>query len=132
MRFLVFIPLVAVLLCVAFVLRSTAQEKKEAKELESALVVAFEKEKVSQVYRITDGKQLAALEAFFPNYRSRPKGKRGNAWVPDYEVYLNLSEGETVRLEVTLRRTPPLWRAFGRLDHELQGDFRKFVSSLKP
>jgi len=112
--------------------RSTAQDKKDAKELISVLVVAFDDEhKVAKTYRLTDKKQHAALEAFFPNYRSRPTGG-GNAWYPDYEVYFNFMDGETVRLEVTLKRTPPLWRAFGRGDHELKGDFQKFVGGLKP
>jgi hypothetical protein len=54
---------------------ATAQEKEAPKELKSALVIVFgnaEKGEVSKVHRLTDAKQLAALEAFFPNYRSRP------------------------------------------------------------
>jgi hypothetical protein len=127
------------LLCVALVSCATAQEKEAPKELESALVVIFgdaEKE-VSKVHRLTDAKQLAALEAFFPNYRSRPvgKGRPGfathTAWYPDYEVYFNFHESETVRLEVTLLGVFPRWRA-SRGDHELKGDFRKFIAGLKP
>jgi hypothetical protein len=134
MRSIAFIGLAAALLGLAVVPRSTTQEKKDARELVSVLVVAFDKEKVTQIYRLTDGKQLSALEGFFPNYRSRLPVEGGNAWYPDYEVYFNFSGGETLRLEATLKRTPALWRAFerGDGDHELKGDFRKFVASLKP
>src|SRR5262249_48277437 len=128
------------LLSVALIPCATAQGREAAKELKSALVVIFgdaEKGQISKVHRLTDAKQLAALEAFFPDYRNRPvgKGRPGfathGAWYPDYEVYFNFDEGETVRLEVTLRGYFPRWRAFGRGDHELKGDFRKFVSGLK-
>ncbi len=134
MRSIVLVGLAAVLLGVAVVPRSTAQEKKDAKELVSALVVAFDKKNVSKVYRITDGKELAALEVFFPNYRSRLPLVRSRAWYPDYEVYFNFPGGETLRLEVTLKRTPPQWRAFDRGDgdHDMKGDFQKFVAGLKP
>src|SRR5262249_4101668 len=120
---------------------ATAQEKEAAKELRSALVIVFgdaRKGEISKVHRLTDPKQLAALEAFFPNYRSRPLGKgkpgfaAGAAWFPEYEVYFNFEEGETVCLEVALTGLYPRWRAFGRLDHELKGGFRKFVAGLKP
>jgi hypothetical protein len=141
MRSTLFVGLTAAVLCVALVPCATAQQKEAAKELESALVVIFgdaEKGEVSKVHRLTDATQLAALEAFFPNYRSRPIGKSrpgfaaGGAWYPDYEVYFNFPEGETVRLEVSLPGYFPRWRARGRLDHELKGDFRKFVAGLKP
>src|SRR6266581_4560829 len=141
MRSIVFVWLTAALLCVAIVPCATAQEKEAPKELESALVVIFgdaRKGEVSKVHRLTDAKELAALEAFFPNYRSRPIGKgkpgiaAGGAWRPEYEIYFNFHEGETVRLEVGLKGLYPRWRAFGRLDHELKGDFRKFVTGLKP
>lgn len=141
MRSTIFVCSTIALLCVAVVPCATAQKPEAPKELESALVVVFgnaEKGEVSKVHRLTDAKQLAALEAFFPDYRSRPIGKSrpgfaaGGAWYPDYEIYFNFHEGETVRLEVTLPGYFPRWRAFGRRDHELKGDFRKFVAGLKP
>ena len=131
MRFLPSAWLVAALGCVFVTSRSTAEEQQETKLLESAFVVMFEKEQVSKVYRLGDESQLAALEAIFPDYRNRPKGRRANAWVPRGEVYFNFANGETVRLEIGYINRP-IWRVSGRGDNEMNGDLDNFVAALKP
>jgi hypothetical protein len=96
----------------------------------SALILVFEKGKLVRTHQLTDDKQVATLEAFFPNYQKRPTSDTAGHWKWGSLVYLDFAGGLSVRLGVSpANREPANWTA-GHGDFQVEGDFHAFVAGL--
>jgi hypothetical protein len=105
--------------------RSQPQGKPTA-----ALILVFDRGKLVQTHRLTDDKQVATLEAFFPDYQKRPASDTAEGWKWGYLVYLDFAGGLSVRLAVSPpAREEASWSA-GHGDFPVKGDFHAFVAGL--
>jgi hypothetical protein len=96
----------------------------------AALILVFERGKLVRTHQLTDDKQVAALEAFFPDYQKRPTSDTAGHWKWGYLVYLDFADGLSVRLGVSpANREPASWSA-GHGDFPVEGDFHAFVAGL--
>ena len=93
----------------------------------SALVLVFNRGTLTATHRLTDEKQVAALEEFFPGYRKRPASDTAAGWKFAYLVYFDFPEGYSIRL--MLPADAKVW-SVGRGDVEVKGDLQKFIGGL--
>jgi hypothetical protein len=96
----------------------------------AALILVFDKGKLVRTHRLTDDKQVVALEAFFPNYQKQQASDTAEGWKWGYLVYLDFARGLSVRLAVSPpNREATSWSA-GQGDFPVEGDFHAFVAGL--
>jgi hypothetical protein len=112
--------------------KADAEKKGEGgQKAGSATVVVIGKKGVEKTYLVSDAKKVAALEAFFPDYQSKPKSDVAAGWKAGYFVYFDLPGGESVKLVVSPTDfAKPQWTVGGKGDHAVKGDFGKFVAEL--
>jgi hypothetical protein len=96
----------------------------------TALILVFREGKLVRTHRLTDDKDVAAVEAFFPGYQKHPASDTAEHWKWGYLVYLDFARGVSVRLAVSpANREPASWTA-GWGDFPVEGDFHAFVAGL--
>lgn len=116
------------------ILRSFAADKPivVAKPTAAVILVHDERGKIVGVHRLTDAKQVAALESFFPAYQDRPTSRTAGGWRFGYQVYFDSGDGRSARLSVSLPSKESAVWSLGEGDLAVKGDFHKFVADLGP
>ncbi len=79
---------------------------------------------------VQDPKLIAAIEAFFPNYRNSPSSNVAAGWERGYVVFFKFPNGQTTSVTVAGKGNGPFWTQ-GRGDFETKGDFKQFAEGLK-
>lgn len=92
----------------------------------SALIV-FDHNGQTTALRIAGERQLAILEAYFPNYQTQPESGEAGAWEAKYEVFINFKHGKTYRVLVS--GNSRYW-SMERGDFELRGYFADYVTAM--
>jgi hypothetical protein len=97
----------------------------------SATIVVIGKQGVSKTYLLSDAAKIAALEAFFPNYRNRPTNPNAAGWKAGSYVYFDFPKGESLKLVVSPTGGANTYWTMGQGDHAVVGDFAKFLATLE-
>lgn len=84
----------------------------------------------TKAIRVDDREKVAALEAFFPNYRRQPQNDKAGGWEDGYNVYFDFDKGKSLRVTVYLNENAGFW-AMGSGGFETNGDFNAFVARLQ-
>ena len=96
----------------------------------AALILVFSKGKLVRTHRLTQDKDVAAVEAFFPGYQKRPASDTAGHWKWGYLVYLDFAGGVSMRLAVSPANGEPASWTAGHGDFPVEGDFHAFVAGL--
>lgn len=79
--------------------------------------------------KIADSKSLAELDAFFPDYKTRPNSGAFRGPESDYKVYFTFPDGKSIRLAVTAADRGAVW-SMGHGTYDVRGNFPEFVERL--
>jgi hypothetical protein len=77
---------------------------------------------------VTDLRDIAALEALFPSYQTRPESDIAVAYIAQYNFIFELSDGDSIL--VVSDGDGRLWST-GSGDFPVEGDLKRTVSRLK-
>ncbi len=114
------------------ILRGFAADKSAAiaKPTAAVILIHDERGKLVGIHRLTDAKQVTALESFFPAYQDRPTSRTAGGWRFGYQVYFDSSDGRSARLSVSSPSKESAVWSLGEGDFAVKGDFHKFVADL--
>ena len=88
---------------------------RPGKVVRAVIVGPYSEHGMAQAIGINDPDKLRQLEAFFPNYKSRPSSEVAGGWIVKYEVYFHFHGNEVLHVTVSANENGRYWSA-GRGD----------------